>query len=166
MEILGILSILFTIYEIVHAISKKMDKMDVFDRATFNNRKIDLLSVSERLELFYFKELNYCYQSDKRQSFKMNKVEVFLNNKQFSDFEIMDVITVKNIAYIEISYAVNFTVLDYNKQPMNRVRNEISYFTLNFIEANNNVIIYGLNTMDADTKKALYNHSNQIINNL
>lgn len=166
MEILGILSVLFTIYEIIHAINKKNNPTPIFDSLNFNNRKLESLSISERLELFYFKELNYLYQSEKKKNFKINKVESLLKTTQFNGFKVIDAITVKNITYIEISYELYFTVLDYNKQPMNRVRNEISFFTLNYIEANNSVNIYGLNTNDVNTKNALYNHSNQLINKL
>lgn len=166
MEILGILSVLFTIYEIIHAINKKNNPKPIFDSLNFNNRKLESLSISERLELFYFKELNYLYQSEKKQNFKINKVESLFKTTQFNGFKVIDAITVKNITYIEISYELYFTILDSNKQPMNRVRNEISFFTLNYIEANNSINIYGLTTNDINTKNALYNHSTELINKL
>jgi hypothetical protein len=145
---------------------KKFGKKPVYNNETRIKDKLESLSISERLELFYFKELNYLYQSGKKQNFKINKVESLLKTKQFNGFKVIDAITVKNITYVEISYELYFTVLDYNKQPMNRVRNEISFFTLNCIEANNSVNIYGLNTNDINTKNALYNHSNELINKL
>jgi hypothetical protein len=162
MGVLGILSLIITIAGYIIKIASKSSDyaQSNSDDLTYNP------SEKEKLQDIYDKNLNNCYKSSKILNFNIKKTDTLLRGYQYNGYVISDVIVKKNCAYIEFNFPEQYIGLDYNNNKIPSVRIKQSYFSINYVEPNDNVIIYGSIPFETETQNSLHRIADDIINEL
>lgn len=159
-----IVSVLTLIYKIFESIKKyvihetREDLTDNYYRFTNCD-----LSTSEKLKNFSADEITSLYKSKIDRNFKIGKAALMLKKSKFTDFNLVDVFRVENIIYIEFSFDVNSLLSPTTNFTFNYL-NEKYFLTINFIEANFSINIYGQEYQDQNVRNAFISVTNQIIN--
>lgn len=133
----------------------------VVDKAYYDGQdSVDsiVLSSDEKLESMNIDNLVVCYQSAKINAFLIEKIEqILMHNYQKKDLYINDVIVRKNCIYLKVMHAIPFT--DINKCYG-------ATFSINYMETNNCVSIYGAKTTNLKEKQAFKEIANELITTL
>ncbi|MFV8346189.1 hypothetical protein [Flavobacterium sp. ZB4P13] len=160
MEVLSaILTIGTIIYHIISKISESSDN-STNNYSHSDDSYLDTyeLSQEEKLESMNIDNLVMCYQSTKINHFSVKKVEqTFMNNYLQNDLDIKDVIIRKNCIYIKVMHSIPF-----------KDRNKCygASFSINYMEPNNCVSIYGSQKTNSDEQQAFKEIANELITTL
>lgn len=164
-SVLRFISIILILYKIIEYISSKFgnkeSNLPSEPEGFLRSKRYELLfGEKDRLERFQSSEINYPYKSVTNKKIIKKNVEQLLHDNQFVGFDICDVIALKNVIYIEFSF--NLGDFDSTKQS----NDYASHCSLNYIEANNTVTIYGIDSSDNNVKHNIQKFADQLINKL
>ncbi|KRB56406.1 hypothetical protein ASD98_11130 [Flavobacterium sp. Root186] len=129
------------------------------DEAYYEGKENELeeieLSSEQKLELMDIDKITVCYQTTGIENFVIKNVEQILKQNYLkNEFTIKEVIVRKNCAYIKIMYDI----------PLNRKsRGYGTSFSINFMEVNNGVSVYGYQTKNANEKQAFKEIASELI---
>lgn len=113
------------------------------------------LTTQQKLDGMDIDNINVCYETTGIDNFLINNVEQILRqNYQENDFHIKDVIVRKNCAYIKVMHDIPF-------KGGNKCYG--TSFSINFMEVNNGVSVYGFTTKNADEKLVFKEIANELI---
>lgn len=134
----------------------------VLDEAYYEGKENELdvivLSSDEKLETMNLDNLNICYQSKRIENFSVaNAEQILINNYRKNDFEIKDVIVRKNCIYIKAIHAIPFN-------GTNKCYG--ASFSINYMEPNNCVSVYGHKTMNSNEKQVFQEIASEFITTL
>lgn len=104
------------------------------------------LTTQQKLDGMDIDNIYVCYETTGIDNFQIKNVEQILKQNYIkNDFAIKDVIVRGNCAYIKVMHDIPFN-------GGNRCYG--AYFSINFMEANNGVSVYGYTTKNANEKQA------------
>lgn len=116
-----------------------------------------VLTSDEKLGNMNIDMLNCCYLTSKIVNYSTQRAELILMSDQIKGFLISDIIVRKKCIYIRFKHSI----------PYNTGYNDFgSSMSINYIEANENVIVYGLTTYNSNEKEAFEKIANEIITEL
>jgi hypothetical protein len=163
-----VISVLITIVSIIMHISSKISNSDGYDYdKTTRDYEPYAPTDKERLEVIYDFKLNKCYKSTKIQTFKIEGATNFLTyNRKFKEFEIIDVLRSENCIYIKIDFFWNQTSLDRQNMIKKSKIQMTSYLSINYIEPNNNVIVFGSSNYKPELENQLFIIAEELTNAL
>ena len=147
------LDTIFTLSEVLIKVAK------VADEAYYEGKEAEFaameLTTEQKLEGMNIDNLTICYETAGIDNFIIKDVEkVLKQNYLKNDFAIKDVIIRKNCAYIKIMHDI----------PLNGGnRCYGTSFSINFMEVNNGVSVYGYATKNANEKQVFREIANEII---
>jgi hypothetical protein len=117
-----------------------------------------VLSSAERLELMDIDNLVVCYQSIIVNAFTIKQIEqLLIDNYQKEHLYIRDIITRKNCIYMKVMHAIPFTDID---------KCYGTSFSINYMESNNCISVYGIKTKNTDEKQAFKEIAHELITTL
>ncbi|MFH6995938.1 hypothetical protein [Flavobacterium sp. FlaQc-48] len=113
------------------------------------------LTTEQKLEGMSIDNLTICYETTGIDNFLIKNVEQTLKQNYLKkDFDIKDVIVRKNCAYIKIMHDIPFN---------GRNKCYGTSFSINFMEVNNGVSVYGYATKNAKEKQVFKEIANELI---
>ncbi|WP_417942339.1 hypothetical protein [Flavobacterium sp. RS13.1] len=130
------------------------------DEAYYEGKENELenieLTPDQILETMDIDNLTICYETTGIENFTIKNIEQVLKQNYIkNDFKILDVIVRKNCAYLKVIHDI----------PLNG--NNKCYgtsFSINYMEPNNGVAVYGLDTKSANEKLVFKEIAKEIIN--
>ncbi|MFB9078981.1 hypothetical protein ACFFLS_10215 [Flavobacterium procerum] len=144
---------LVTFTEVLIKVGKAADEM--YYEGKDEEFEAMVLSPEQILGSMNIDDINICYETSTVANFEIKNVEQTLRQHyQKNDFAIKDVIIRKNCAYIKIMHDI----------PLNGGnRCYGTAFSVNYIEPNNGVSIYGYYTKNSDERQAFKEIANELI---
>lgn len=159
MEILSaVLTIGTLLYHIISKISESSGNSNN-SRSYENHYDSGYTSMSsiEKFSNMKIDEIDTCYKSAKIQNFSIMRAEQILLSHQIKGFDISDAFIRNKCIYIKFKHSI----------PYNTGFNEFgSSMSINHLEANDNVIVYGFPTHNTGEKEAFKSIANEIITEL
>lgn len=142
MEILSILSIIISIITFIY---KKIDEDTDYSSSNFQSFVVPdriALTNDEFYNSMEVENLLECYATNKIVDFNFNKaIEKLQNNS--ANFKISNIIRKENIVYMKIEYSIPYNA---------PFKDFVTTFSMNYIQPNHNVIIYGTNPLSLNEK--------------
>lgn len=144
---------LFTISKTIINVATAID--EAYQEGIENELENTGLTSDQILETMYIDNLNICYETTEIYNFDIENVEQILKqNYVKKDFDIHDVIVRKNCAYLKVTHDIPFN-------GGNKCYG--TYFSINYMQPNNGVAIYGLQTKNSNEKLAFKEIANELI---
>ncbi len=137
-----------------------IDVATAIDEAYYEGKENELeeieLTSDQKLELMDIDKITVRYQTTGIENFVIKDVEKILKQNYLkNEFTIKEVIVRKNCAYIKVTHDI----------PLSRSsRGYGASFSINFMEVNNGVSVYGYETKNANEKQAFKEIANELIN--
>lgn len=114
-----------------------------------------VLSSDQKLETMDIDNLMVCYQTAEINDFLIKDIEKNLKNNYLqNDFEIIDVIIRKNCSYLKVMHDIPF-------KGGNKCYG--TSFSINFMEVNNSVSVYGHKTKNTNEKLVFKEIANELL---
>lgn len=156
-----VLSIAITIISILaHIIPKLTEGSTSSSPATYENHYdsgFTSMSETEKFASMNIEEINTCYSTAKIRNYSILRAEQVLLSHQIHGFDISDAFIRNKCIYIKFKHSI----------PYHTGFNEFgSAMSINYIEANENVIVYGFNTFSPNEKDTFKSIANEIITEL
>jgi hypothetical protein len=144
---------IFTFAEVLIKVATTVD--EAYYEGKEGDFDLIVLSSDEKLETMNIDNLNTCYQSAGIDNFLVDNVEqILMNNYLKNDFEIKDVIARKNCIYVKVIHAIPF-------KGENKCYG--ASFSINYMEPNNSVSVYGYKTTNSNEKQVFQEIANELI---
>jgi hypothetical protein len=130
------------------------------DEAYYEGKENELeeieLSSDQKLELMDIDKITVCYETTGIENFVIKDVEKILKQNYFkNEFTIKEVIVRKNCAYIKVTHDIPLS---------SATRGYGACFSINFMDVNNGVSVYGYGTKNANEKQVFKEIANELIN--
>nr|WP_315251043.1 hypothetical protein [uncultured Flavobacterium sp.] len=114
-----------------------------------------VLSSDQKLETMDIDNLTVCYETTGIDNFLIKDIEKNLKNNYLkNDFEIKDVIIRKNCAYLKVMHDIPF-------KGGNKCYG--TSFSINFMEVNNGISVYGHKTKNTNEKLVFKEIANELL---
>jgi hypothetical protein len=156
-----VISAILTIGTLLYHIISKINESSSGSSRPANNANSYLntyqLSTNEKLQSMNVDELNNCYASAKIADYTPRKAEQILRSGLIRGFEVKDVVIQGSCANVKIKHSIPY------KSGPNEFGTSLS---VNYIEPTQNVIVYGFDSYNPETKKAFYYMADEIIKEL
>lgn len=158
MEVLSIIiTIISILAHIIPKLSEGSSSSSNVGHSYMDDSTYRVMSSEEKLSNMKIDEIDTCYKSAKIQNYSLAWAEQLLISDQIKGFEVVDVFIRHRCIYIKAKHSI----------PYNMGFNEFSTsMSINYIEVNNNVIVYGFNTYNGNEKDAFKCIANEIITEL
>lgn len=130
------------------------------DEAYYEGKENELenieLTSDQILETMNIDNLTICYETTGIENFTIKNIEQVLKQNYIkNDFKILDVIVRKNCAYLKVIHDIPLS-------GSNKCYG--TSFSINYMEPNNGVAVYGLDTKNANEKLVFKEIAKEIIN--
>lgn len=126
-------------------------------RDYMNDSNYRVMSSEEKLSNMKIDEIDTCYKSVKIQNYSLAWTEQVLISDQIKGFEVVDVFIRHQCIYAKIKHSI----------PYYSGFNEFSTtLSINYLQPNNNVIVYGFKTFNDNEREAFKDIANEIITEL
>lgn len=130
------------------------------DEAYYEGKENELeeieLSSDQKLELMDIDKITICYETTGIENFVIKDVETILKQNYLkNEFTIKEVIVRKNCAYIKVTHDIPLSC---------KTRGYGACFSINFMEVNNGVSVYGYETKNTNEKQVFKEIANELIN--
>lgn len=123
-------------------------------RDYMNDSNYRVMTSEEKLSNMRVDEIDTCYKSTKLQKYSPAWIEQILISDQIKGFEVVDVFIRHQCIYVKLKHSV----------PYNIGYNEFSTsMSINYIEPNNNILVYGFNTHNSNEREAFKEIANEIL---
>jgi hypothetical protein len=147
------LDTIFTLSEVIIKVAKAAD--EAYYEGKENEVENMVLTSDQKLETMNIDNLTVCYQTTGIDDFLIKDIEKNLKNNYLkNDFEIRDVIIRKNCAYLKVMHDIPF-------KGGNKCYG--TSFSINFMEVNNGVSVYGHKTKNANEKLVFKEIANELL---
>lgn len=146
--------------EMIFALSKTIINVaTAIDEAYYEGKENEVenmvLTSDQKLETMDIDNLTVCYQTIGIDNFLIKDIEKNLKENYLkNDFEIKDVIIRKNCAYLKVMYDIPF-------KGGNKCYG--TSFSINFMEVNNGVSVYGHKTKNTNEKLVFKEIANELL---
>jgi hypothetical protein len=152
-----IITIISILAHIIPKLSEGSSSNSNVGHSYMDDSNYRVMSSEEKLSNMKIDEIDTCYKSAKIQNYSLAWAEQLLISDQIKGFEVVDVFIRYRCIYIKAKHSI----------PYNTGFNEFSTsMSINYIEVNNNVIVYGFNTYNGNEKDAFECIANEIITEL
>lgn len=144
---------IFTFAKVLINVATAID--EAYYEGKENEVKNMVLTSNQKLETMDVDNLTVCYQSTGIDNFLIKDIEKNLKNNYLqNDFEIIDVIIRKNCAYLKVMHDIPF-------KGGNKCYG--TSFSINFMEVNNSVSVYGHKTKNVNEKLVFKEIANELL---
>lgn len=146
--------------EMIFALSKTIINVaTAIDEAYYEGKENEVenmvLSSDQKLETMDIDNLTVCYETTGIDNFLIKDIEKNLKNNYLkNDFEIKDVIIRKNCAYLKVMHDIPF-------KGGNKCYG--TSFSINFMEVNNGISVYGHKTKNTNEKLVFKEIANELL---
>lgn len=154
MEFLSLLPLLISIISFIY--KKITENDDFYSSASFQSYGVaqrEQLTNDEFYNSLQLEDLVQCYATNKVANFNFNSVLERLHNGN-ANFEVLNIIRKKNVLYIKVAYGLPYNAM---------IKDFVASFSMNYIQPNHNVIIYGTSAVSLNQKDAFEQIAHSLI---